>query len=281
MKVKYITPFVSEAFFETVKRGMKDAAEMFNVETEFIGTEDADSEKLVDMIQKAVKEGCQGLAVSMVDPSEMEPAIREAKKANVPTVAFNIGAQKDSEVLCNVVQDFVNAGRLVGKRAAFSIKNNSSVLLTLHDDVEVLRQREKGIKEGLEGKNLTYYTIVSGNDPEIAARAIRDELKRHRDITAILGTGQNDTEGAGIVARETGIYTAGFDLSEKILELIQQRYVDFTIDQQPYVQGFYPLMQLYQNVKYGLVPCDIDTGNGLIGKENVDEVISIYKQGYR
>ena len=54
----------------------------------------------------------------------------------------------------------------------------------------------------------------------------------------------------------------GYDLLPKTLRAIAHRHLDFTIDQQPYLQGFLPILQLFL-AKYsgGLVaPADTNTG---------------------
>lgn len=281
MKFKYITPFVREDFFTTVKRGIQDAANLLQADVEFTGTEGADCDELARLIDQAVIEGCAGLAVSVVDAEKLNPAIRRAREAGVPVVAFNIGAEAGSPVLANVCQDCYRAGVAVGKRASGKIPSGDKILITLHDDVAVLREREKGIREGLQRPAEELVTIVSGNSPELAADSIRAALKQNPDIRAVIGTGQSDTHGAGLVAGETKMYTAGFDVCGEILEMVKSGRIDFTIDQQPYVQGFYPLLQLYHYAMYGLMPSDIDAGNAIIDCGNVEKVIENSRKGYR
>ena len=57
--------------------------------------------------------------------------------------------------------------------------------------------------------------------------------------------------------------------------------IAFTIDQQPYVQGFYPVVQLGLNCRYGIAPADMDAGAGIITRENVDGVMVLSARGYR
>jgi simple sugar transport system substrate-binding protein len=61
---------------------------------------------------------------------------------------------------------------------------------------------------------------------------------------------------------EQGVRGGGYDLLPKTLELLDQGHIDFTIDQQPYLQGFYPVMQLYlYKISDGLTgPAETNTG---------------------
>jgi len=65
------------------------------------------------------------------------------------------------------------------------------------------------------------------------------------------------------------------------LRLIKDDVISFTLDQQPYAQGFYPVIQLVQQIRYGAIPSDMDSGSTLISKDNVDEVMKLTEEGYR
>lgn len=281
-RFRYITPFVKEAFFTVVKKGMKDSADIFGAEVEFTGTEDADVEKLSEIICQTADEGYDGFAVSLVDEEGLREAIAYAADKGVPSVAFNIGGTGKTAVLSNVCQDAYKAGKTVGERIKDKI-GNGKVIFTLHDDVEVLRQRLDGILSVLP-ENLDYEVIVSGNEPQLACDTIKKRFEKEGNITAVIGTGQSDTHGAGLLRKEMGVesfYTAGFDVCGEILEMVKEGIVDFTIDQQPYVQGYYPLLQLYHKVSYGIIPSDINAGNAVIDKSNIDLVLKASGKGYR
>jgi simple sugar transport system substrate-binding protein len=63
--------------------------------------------------------------------------------------------------------------------------------------------------------------------------------------------------------------------------MIKRDYVKFTIDQQPYLQGFQTVMMLYLYKEFGLAPTDINTGVAIVDKSNVDEVEKLSETGYR
>ena len=69
-----------------------------------------------------------------------------------------------------------------------------------------------------------------------------------------------------------GIHAGGFDLLPTTLEAVAKGDLDFTIDQQPYLQGFYTVMELFiYKISGGLTgPSDINTGLNFVTKANVD-----------
>jgi simple sugar transport system substrate-binding protein len=68
------------------------------------------------------------------------------------------------------------------------------------------------------------------------------------------------------------IPAGGFDLIPGTLAAIQAGQLNFTIDQQPYLQGFLPTLYLYLfNLSGGLVtPPDTDTGRTFVTRATVD-----------
>ena len=45
--------------------------------------------------------------------------------------------------------------------------------------------------------------------------------------------------------RDKGVKGGGYDLTPVTQKLLAADQIDFTIDQQPYLQGFFPIMELY------------------------------------
>ncbi|MBR7185516.1 MAG: substrate-binding domain-containing protein [Clostridia bacterium] len=260
----YITPFADEDFFLAVKRGMDDAAQLLGVSAHFTGTHDSAIDVLADMVKKAIAENYDGIALSLADPTAFREAALMAKAAGIPLISFNMDSP-DTYRMAGVCQNFIRAGQTFGREALEHLEENSTVLITMHDaGVVALEERVAGIKEIITQKKLNIKTIVSGNTPELA----RDTILQHitPEVSAILCTGQSDTHGAGLAAvqLQRPIYVAGFDVCDEIRTFVQDGVIDFTIDQQPYVQGFYPLLMMVQYLRLGIMPFDIDTGNAVI-----------------
>jgi simple sugar transport system substrate-binding protein len=65
---------------------------------------------------------------------------------------------------------------------------------------------------------------------------------------------------------------AGFDLSPAITQGIKDGYIDIVIDQQPFIEGYIPIIQLYLTTKYGFAGLNMDTGAAFVTKSNIDLV---------
>ena len=287
LKLVFITCCVDQTFFGPVKKGMRDAAKMMDVDCEFIGTKDVDIAEQVSMVRKAVADGYDGIALNLIDAEAFDEVVAETIAKDVPVVAFNIDDSSSPNArLASVNQRVYEAGRTVAQHALAHVPDGAHILMTKHDEgVSALDDRLRGEQDVLKGKNVRWTTVVTGNDAEKGADVVAQILRENPDIRIIFSSGQSDTEAAGR-AIEThfanqGYWSAGFDFSPRTLELIQKGHIRFTIDQQPYVQGFYPVIALTLKLRYGISPSDMDAGAGIVDQRNVEQVMQWTAAGYR
>jgi simple sugar transport system substrate-binding protein len=287
LRFAFITTCVDEDFFRPVKKGMQDAGERMGVDCTFEGTPGVDLKAQAEMVRKAVAGGYDGIALNIIDATAFDVVVHEAMDNGIPVVAFNVDDQATPNArLSGVCQDLYKAGRTVGEKAAEFIPDGSTVLVTVHDDgISALEDRLRGEQDALKAKNITWKRVITGQVPQKAAEKIAAALKEDPKIKVVLSTGQADTEGAGLAIEKhfagQGYATAGFDLSPEILRLVKAGHIRFTIDQQPYVQGFYPVVQLALYCRYGIRPSNMDAGAAVISKSNVDAVVGLNGMGYR
>ena len=57
--------------------------------------------------------------------------------------------------------------------------------------------------------------------------------------------------------------------------------MQLTSDQQPFLQGYMPILALCQQVVYGLAPMNVDTGAGFVTPENYEIVAELANEGLR
>jgi simple sugar transport system substrate-binding protein len=292
----FVTTCKNEVFFLPVKKGMQDAAAAMRVQCEFTGTEGVDLKAQAEMVRKAVADNCDGIALNIIDATAFDEVIAEAIEKGVPVIAFNVDAQgakgpADAKAsrprrLSAVCQDFLKSGRTLGEKASEVIPKGSKVLITLHDrGISALDQRAAGIQEVLQREGIPAKVICSTNEPQKAVELIAAELKADPEIRCVLGTGQTDTQAAGTVLEREyagkGYKSAGFDLSPEILRMIEKGIIHCTIDQQPYSQGYYPVVQLALYCRYGIRPSDIDAGACVVTQKDVKRILGLSQEHFR
>jgi simple sugar transport system substrate-binding protein len=287
LKLVFITCCVDQAFFAPVKKGMNDAAKMMDVDCDFIGTKDVDVPKQVEMVRQAIANGYDGIALNLIDKEAFDDVVADAIAKGVPVVGFNVDDDSTPNArLASVNQRPYAAGRVLATHALSEIPDEAHILITKHDNgVSALDDRVRGIQEVLKTKKITWSSVITGNDAKAGAEKVSKFLRDNPDVRIVIGSGQSDTEADGRAIEadfpKGGYWVAGFDLSPKTLDLIQQGYIHFTIDQQPYVQGFYPVIALTLNLRYGIAPSDIDAGAGIVDRRNVKQVTQLTTEGYR
>jgi simple sugar transport system substrate-binding protein len=287
LRLAFITCCKDAVFFEPVKKGMQDAAGKMNVACTWMGVEGVDMPAQAELVRRAVREGYDGIALNLVDPVAFDQVVEQAMAKGIPVVGFNTDdhATPNARLSC-VNQRLYAAGRALAGFVAPQIPEGAHVLMTMHDEgVSSLEDRLRGLQEALEAKNLKVTVRVSGNDAEQGAEVIRQELERNPKIRIVLCTGQADTEAAGRAIEEhfsgQGYWAAGFDLSPTTLRLIKEGVILGTVDQQPYIQGFYPVVQLAHYLRYGITPSDIDAGATIITRKTVDQALELTEKKYR
>ena len=77
------------------------------------------------------------------------------------------------------------------------------------------------------------------------------------------------------------IIGVGFDLGQGVMAAFEQGYVLVTADQQPYLQGYMPVLSLCQQIVYQMGPLNVDTGAGFVTADNFMDVAPLAQDGIR
>lgn len=96
----------------------------------------------------------------------------------------------------------------------------------------------------------------------------------HGSLTAQMG---NHLKNAGI--KPNTVYVAGFSLSPATAAAIENGYVQLVSEAQPYVMGYFGVVQTVLSKKYGFTGFSIDTGGGIVDATNIGAVSAFAKQG--
>jgi simple sugar transport system substrate-binding protein len=283
LKFIFITACIEEDFFKPLWRGVEDAARALGVKTAIAGVRDIDNDAQIRLVRDAIQQGYDGIALNIIHPTAFNEVISEALNSGIPVIGFNVDSKdKGNRRMSCVCQNSYKAGKLLAKEIYPLIKPEVRVLATLHSKgISALEERLAGIQEGLCELDLEWIIAVTGTNSKEAANVALEVLRKDSQICAVIGTGQADTEGAAIALsenfRQRDIVLAGFDLSPQIMQFIKLGIITATIDQQPYVQGFYPVVQLVHYCRYGIRPSDIDSGATVINKKNIISILEAQK----
>ena len=110
--------------------------------------------------------------------------------------------------------------------------------------------------------------------------AIEAFYKSHTGAKGLYSVSGGSTESLAKVMQKLGlvgkVHAGGFDLTEQTIKLLKEGFLDFTIDQQPYLQGFVPTLQLFlykvSNSQTGIF--EANTGLKFVTKETVGPYVT-------
>ena len=288
---------IDNTFWQTIKRGMDDACEDYSVDCQLLFTqENGNLQMHLQNLETTIAQGIDGIATVIVEDNLYDDAVQRAIDAGIPVLTLNVddteGADGNAR-LAFVGQDLFQAGYEVAKGLLADMDKSQPqhVLLGLARPGESWAEdRIGGARKYLEeaiadGWNLTHDTIDSANDLSVTGQRICQYVQGNSSTTAVIGAGFWFA-GAGECLRDLGIAPdtvrmGGFDLVPILLDEMKKGYVHLTVDQQPYLQGYLPIQQLYFINKYGLSAWDANTGKALIRPGDVEQLESFVEMGVR
>jgi simple sugar transport system substrate-binding protein len=151
-------------------------------------------------------------------------------------------------------------------------------------------ERTKGVIDALEEAGLTvdYLEIDDATNADASAGIptfvgyvsanpdVKLVVTDHGALTATLET-YMDTAGLG----PDDIIGAGFDLSPATVEAIRGGWTDLVIDQQQWLQGYLPILQICLTDNFAFTGLHIDTGAGFAHADNIELLVELVEAQIR
>jgi simple sugar transport system substrate-binding protein len=277
-KFVFVNHVTTNPFFVPTRYGAEDACALLGCTYQWVGSEKSIATDMVNALNTAVSAKADGIAVSLVDLSAFNAPVEKALAAGIPVVSYNADA-KDNKRLCYIGQDLFLSGKALGQRIADLVSEGEVAGFIATPGQLNIQPRLDGAKEAIKesGKKITLTEIATGPTLNEELSRIQAYYSGHQDIKGMFAVDAGSTEGvaktmAANNLREKGVHAGGFDLLPTTLDAIKKGDLDFTIDQQPYLQGFYTVMVLFiYKISGGLTgPSDINTGLKFVTKASVD-----------
>ncbi|GAA2888152.1 substrate-binding domain-containing protein [Pseudonocardia halophobica] len=261
------------AFWDRVRSGAEQAARDLNVDLKY--SNDPAGSNQATFVQNAVDSKVAGIAVTYAYPDQVGPATEKAAQAGIPVVAFNAGMNvyKDYGASMFFGSDEDLAGQSAGTRIAQ--EGGTKVLCVVHEQGNIsLETRCGGVAKSFPG---TETLQVNGSDLPSVQQTISAKLQQDPSISNVV-TLDAGIASAALAAKESTSSRAKietFDLSPDVVTGIKEEKIDFSVDQQPYLQGYLAVQALWLNLTNGN---DIGggrpvlTGPSYVDSSNIDKV---------
>jgi len=265
----------NDPFWPVVQKGGEDAARAIGADFEYIYNPSADMADMASSIQAAAATSPDGMVISLPDPDSLGPAIKAAVASGVPVVTMNSGLESSASLgaLMHVGQPEYLAGQSAGARA--KAEGATKGLCMIQEAYNTaLVDRCEGYGEAVPME----FTDTTSDPATIQTRATA-ALQANPDVDALLSVGPHVCDAVQKAVDDLGmtLHHSCFDLSPAVMDLINAGKVAFTIDQQPRLQGYMPIIVLHlYNNGAGLLPgANIPSGPGFVDKSNASSVAAL------
>jgi simple sugar transport system substrate-binding protein len=282
----FVNHVTTNSFFVPTQYGFADAAKLLGLPTpKWTGSANSIASQMVAAINAAVSAKAAGIATTLINSTAFAAPVGAAMSAGIPVVSYNA----DGLVASNGVPD-IGCNRLcyVGQALFISGQQLGVRIKTLCPKPGVIpifieTPGQGNIQPRFDGANAVLsplgYKVDEITTTTVPATILANEkayLLAHKTVAGAFAVDSTSTSFLAQALSETGMShlpNGGFDTVTQTLTNIKNGTTDFTIYQDPYLQGFLPVLYLYlYNISGGtLVPSDTDTGLSFITKSNLAE----------
>jgi simple sugar transport system substrate-binding protein len=285
-------------FWQPVKKGFDDACAKIQADCQFIFTNTNMSvqEELTN-VDAALATNPDALIITIPDNNAFTKVVADARAKGIIVIAIN---NDDVTPGHNARQSYIGPGFLASgialtKYLATMFPKDGPINILLGVNVPGANwseQRAAGIVKYLDdyraanpSRKINVTKLDVGADPATTSDRVGAYLNAHPDTTAYIETGSLDVSVAHLL-KDRGIapgkiILGGFDIESDVLKEMKAGYIQAHADQQPYMQGFMPVIEVYLAKTVGLAPSDIDTGNGIVLPKDADSIAAMAAKGLR
>ncbi|MFE7352054.1 sugar ABC transporter substrate-binding protein [Streptomyces sp. NPDC057543] len=284
MKIAMVTHSgEGDTFWDIVQSGAKQAAAKDNVE--FLYSANKEGKEQAQLVQAAIDKKVDGIVVTLAKPEAVKDVVAKAVKAGIPVVTINSGAQFSREIgaLGHIGQDEKVAGEAVGEE--LNTRSRKKAVCVVHEQGNVsLEERCAGVRKTFGGtvENLN----VEGTNMPASTSSIEAKLQADKGIDAIVTLGA-PFAAASVKAKEGAGSRAEvdtFDLNAEVVKRLKAQEVGFAVDQQPYLQGYLAVDELWLNKTNGNViggGKPVLTGPAIVTADDVPQLEEYTARGTR
>ncbi|MFN2203766.1 MAG: substrate-binding domain-containing protein [Caldilineaceae bacterium] len=284
-------------FATVVYNGAVAAAADLGANVEYVWS-DWNPEKMVTQFVEAAATSPDGIAI-MGHPGvdAFAPVVADAEEKGIIVTSQNTSLDELEKLYSSngfgyVGAELYSAGYSLGAEAVnrFGLVEGDRAMVWGLLAQAGRGQRTQGVIDALEDAGLVvdYLEIDDATNADAAAGTatfvgyvssnpdVKLVVTDHGALTATL---QTYLEAAGLGPDD--IYAAGFDLAPATVEAIRGGWTDLVIDQQQWLQGYLPILQICLTHNYAFTGLHIDTGAGFAHKDNIDLLADLVERQIR
>ena len=276
LKFVFVNHVTTNPFFVPTRYGAEDACKLLGCSYQWTGSETSNVGEMVNAFNTAITGGADGIAVCLVDAKAFNQPTDAALKAKIPVLAYNADEPANSR-LAYIGQDLFVSGQEMGKRIAELVPSGDVALFIATPGQSNIQPRIDGARQVLKGHpDIKPHVIATGAALPAELSTIQAYAEGHPETKGYFAVDAGSTQGLAQTIQKQKLRTedvkgGGYDLTPITQNLLAADQIDFTIDQQPYLQGFLPVLELFLYQASGTLSgiADVNTGLKFLDKTTV------------
>lgn len=274
-KFTFVNHVTTNTFFGPTQYGLQDAAAILHIpRPQWTGSTVSATSDMVNAIDVAIAAKVNGISTTLIDPTAFNSPVDRALKAGIPVVAYN--ADEPNNRMCYIGQSNATAGAAAAEIIVKTLKKGDLIgMVIATPGTGNIQPRIDAAAPVFHKAGMVTDTVAGGVLMGAEIAAVQAWWEGHKDVKFMYSVDSGDSAAVAecIANNHLRGTTAGsgWDVTPQVLAGVKAGNLLFSIDQQAYLQGFVPTIQLFlYQISAGLMkPCDTDTGLGFITKKNV------------
>ena len=271
-------------FFTPTKYGYSDAAALLGLPTpNWGGDPNSNQANMINYMKSAISAKADGIALAAISDTAFTGVVSQAMDGGTPVVTYNAdGIYKNgvpsigTNRLAYIGQALYLSGQAMGEQIKTLVPGGGHVAIFIATPgTGNIQPRFDGAKAVL-GSAYQVDEIGTTTVDATELSTIKSYMLGHKSTLKgafAVDSGSTANLAAALAGAGLSIPAGGFDTDPRTLTGLQSGKVNFTLFQDPYLQGFLPVLYMYlYNLSGGqLAPPDTDTGLTVLNKGNVGQ----------
>jgi simple sugar transport system substrate-binding protein len=267
-KFTFVNHVTTNPFFTPTQNGAADACKLLGCSYQWTGSQNSNVGEMVNAFNSAVSAGVDGIAIALVSLTAFNSPTQKALSAGIPVLSYNADAAGNAR-LAYIGQDLFVSGQEMGQRIAKLVPSGDVALFIATPGSLNIQPRIDGAQDALKSHSaIKTHVVATGAALPQELSTIQSYVNSHPDTKGLFAVDGGSTQYVGQVIQQKGLAAkgvkgGGYDLTPTTQQTLAAGALQFTIDQQPYLQGFLPVLQLYMYKASQSLTGIADTNTGL------------------
>lgn len=283
---------IGDPYWKKIERGISDAAKLYpELDVHYVGPEVYNFEQFMAYLNSAIAARPDYLICTITNYEAQDEILRDAIKSGITVAAIDTPDPRPVgqriPYLTYVGEIPYQGGRIAMTTALKFFTPHRVMFANHHPGAINIQDRGRGAEDVCKEVGIPFEAVEVGPDPVKAAETTLDYIKAHPETDLVITC--NPLWANALVERladagmnpgeRVKIVTYGAD--EATMNYIEQGKILFSMDEQPYYQGYLSIVYGALYLKYGFTPPPEVAFEGVWTQDMVAKLRQLVAEGIR